>query len=138
MLFISPLFHFKSSSSFPWRGSIFFLQFENVFVTSFMRSITRSYKKHGGERNEPRAKILVAFSHIQSKKYFHKLAKRALLKRVMRSVVNKLMSSLEPRSLSNMPNLYRLLKYAPSTSSAFFSHQNISNNTYFQITEKKW
>ena len=35
-----------------------------------------------------------------------------------------------------MPNLRLLLKYVPPTSSAFFSHQNISKNTYFQITEK--
>ena len=45
------------------------------------------------------------------------------------------MTSLEPRSLFNMPNLRRLLKYVPATSSAFFSHQNISKNTYFQITK---
>ena len=36
-----------------------------------------------------------------------------------------------------MPNLRRLLKYVPATSSAFFSHQNISKNTYFQITKLK-
>ena len=30
----------------------------------------------------------------------------------------------------------RLLKYVPATSSAFFSHQNISKNTYFKITKK--
>ena len=36
-----------------------------------------------------------------------------------------------------MPNLRCLLKYVPATSSAFFSHQNISKNTYFQITKKK-
>ena len=35
-----------------------------------------------------------------------------------------------------MPNLYRLLKYVPATSSAFFSYQNISQNTYFQIARK--
>ena len=35
-----------------------------------------------------------------------------------------------------MPNLRRLLKYVHATSSAFFFHQNISKNTYFQITKK--
>ena len=35
-----------------------------------------------------------------------------------------------------MPNLRRLLKYAPTTSSAFFSCQNIPKNTYFEITKK--
>ena len=35
-----------------------------------------------------------------------------------------------------MPNLPRLLKRVPATSSAFFFHQNISKNTYFQITKK--
>ena len=35
-----------------------------------------------------------------------------------------------------MPYLHRLLKYVHATSSAFFSHQNISKNTYFQITKK--
>ena len=58
------------------------------------------------------------------------------VKRVTRSVVNTLMTSLEPRSLSNMPNLRRLLKYVSATSSAFFFHQNIFKNSYFQITKK--
>ena len=35
-----------------------------------------------------------------------------------------------------MPNLRRLLKYVPATSSAFFTHQNICKNTDFQINEK--
>ena len=35
-----------------------------------------------------------------------------------------------------MPNLGRLLKYVPATSSALISHENISKNTYFQITKK--
>ena len=47
------------------------------------------------------------------------------------------MTSLEPRSLSNMPNLRRLLKHGRATLSAFFSHQNYYKNTYFEITKKK-
>ena len=33
-----------------------------------------------------------------------------------------------------MPNSIRLLKYVPPSSSPFSSHQNISKNIYFQIT----
>ena len=64
--FISPLLHFRSSSSFAWRGSIFF---SGLKMCLWRHSCVRSEDhttKHGGERKEPGAKILVAFSHIQS------------------------------------------------------------------------